>query len=351
MSEDRKLRAVIAVPLKEEHCALIEELEPRLEVVRDHSLYYPMRIAADWAGDQSVKRSPEKQVEYEEMIDSADLLFGIPDLDIASLKRTVDTNPNLRWVMTTLAGGGAQVKAADLSREQLERVTVTTAAGITGAPLAEFALFGVLAGAKNLPKLQRDQKNHKWGGRWVMKQLYDMTVLVVGLGGIGSECVTRFKAMGSKVWGASRSGRSVEGLDRALTPDQLGDVMGEVDAIVITAPGTDSTHHMISRDLLNKAKDGVIIANVGRGTVIDEDAMIDSLRSGKIGFAALDVFTVEPLPEDSPLWDLENVLICPHTSALNAGEEELMARRFAENATNFIEGRPMSYTMDTTEFY
>src|SRR6476469_9953399 len=113
-----RLRVVVAAPLAETHCELIERLEPRIALIRDQSLYPQMRHAADFSGDPSFRRTPDQQRAFEEMVDSADALYGIPDVDPAALKRTADANPGLRWVHTMAAGGGGQVKAAGLSPEQ-----------------------------------------------------------------------------------------------------------------------------------------------------------------------------------------------------------------------------------------
>ncbi|MFF0909879.1 D-2-hydroxyacid dehydrogenase [Microbacterium enclense] len=351
MSTTKSLRAVVAVPLSEEHCRLIERLEPRVEVVRDAALLPPMRGPADWSGDPAHVRTAEEQRAFDALVDSAEALFGIPDVDPAALARTVAANPRLRWVMTTAAGGGGQVKAAGLDRAALDRVVFTTSAGVHGGPLAEFAVFGVLAGAKDLPRLARQQAEKSWTDRWEMRQLDEMTVLVVGLGGIGAECARRFHALGARVWGTTRSGAPVEGVDRLIPLDDLVAAVAEVDAVVVTLPGTDQTHHLISAEVLAAVKPGVIVASVGRGTVIDEEALLGALDDGRVSFAALDVFEVEPLPAQSPLWRHPNVLVSPHTAALSSKEEERIARRFAENATRLLDGEPMRAVVDTVEFY
>lgn len=348
---EKKLRAVVAVPLREDLCRLIEELEPRLEVVRDHSLMAPMRGPADWSGDPDHTRTPSEQQAFDDLVDSADVLFGIPDVDAAALARTVSANPRLRWVMTTAAGGGASVKAAGLDRADLDRIVFTTSAGVHGGPLAEFAVFGVMAGAKNLPRLITDQRSRTWPDRWEMRQLDEMTVLVVGLGGIGAECARRFHALGARVWGTTRSGEPVAGVDRLVPLDELIDAVAQVDAIVVTLPGTAQTHHLIGRDVFDAVKPGAIITNVGRGTVIDEGALLGALDDGRIAFAALDVFEQEPLDDASPLWTHPHVLVSPHTAALSSKEEERIARRFAENAARLLDGEPLSAVVDTVEFY
>lgn len=346
-----RLRAVVAVPLPEELCRLIEDLEPRLEVIRDHSLEHPARWPADWPGDPDHVRTPQQQAAFDAMVDSADVLFGIPDVDAGALARTVAANPRLRWVMTTAAGGGAQVKAAELPRADLDRLVFTTSAGVHGGPLAEFAAFAVLAGAKGLPRLLADQRSRTWPDRWEMQQIDEMTVLVVGLGGIGAECARRFHALGAQVWGTTRSGQPVDGVDRLIPLDDLIDAVAQVDAIVVTLPGTAQTHHLIGRDVLAAVKPGAIVTNVGRGTVIDESALLEALDDGRVAFAGLDVFEQEPLDDASPLWTHPRVLVSPHTAALSSKEEERIARRFAENATRLLDGRPLTAVVDTVEFY
>lgn len=347
----RRLRAVVTVPLPEEQCRLIEELEPRVEVVRDHSLVHPARWAADWSGDPDHVRTAEQQTAFEAMVDSADVLFGIPDVDPSALARTVRANPALRWVMTTAAGGGSTVKAAGLDSAELDRVVFTTSAGVHGGTLAEFAVFAVLAGAKGLPRLLADQRTRTWPDRWQMRQLEEMSVLIVGLGGIGTECAHRFQALGATVWGTTRSGEPVEGVDRLIPLAELTDAVAHVDAIVVTLPGTEQTHHLIGAEVLAAVKPGLILTNVGRGTVVDEAELLAALDDGRVAFAGLDVFEQEPLADESPLWGHPRVLVSPHTAAINANEEERIARRFAENASRLLDGRPLRAVVDTVEFY
>lgn len=344
-------RAVIAVPLREDLCQLIESLEPRIEVVRDHELTAPMRGPADWSGDPAFQRSAQQQHAFEEMVDSADFLFGIPDVDPASLARTVAVNPRLRWVMTTAAGGGSQVRAADLPAADLSRIVFSTSAGVHGGPLAEFAVFGVMAGAKGLPRLLADQRGKVWPERWEMRQIDEMTVLVVGLGGIGSACAQRFSALGATVWGTTRDGRPVAGVDRLVPATDIAAVVSDVDAIVVTLPGTDATHHLIGADVFARVRPGVIVANVGRGTVVDEVALTAALDDGRVSFAALDVFEQEPLSSSSALWEHPRVMVSPHTAALSSNEEERIARRFAQDATRILDGGVPAAMVDTVEFY
>ena len=346
-----RLRVVVATPLAEQHCELIERLEPRIDLIRDQSLYPPMRHPADFSGDPSFRRTPTQQQQFDDMVDSAEALYGIPDVDPAALRRTADANPGLRWVHTMAAGGGGQVKDAGLSRDQLSRIVFTTSAGVHGGPLAEFAVFGVLAGAKDLGRLLAQQRDRRWTGRREMGQVSEMTVLVVGLGGIGQEVVKKLAGLGATVIGTSRHGAPVDRVDRLIPVDDIVSTVPEVDAIVLTLPGTAATEKLIGPDVFAAVKPGTILVNVGRGTVVDEDALVPALRDGRIGFAALDVFATEPLPESSPLWAEPNVLVSPHTAALNSAEDRLIAELFAANATRMLDGDELVNVVDTVDFY
>ncbi|MFE1408972.1 D-2-hydroxyacid dehydrogenase [Streptomyces sp. NPDC058770] len=349
---NERLRTVLATPLDEELCRLVEQLEPRVELIRDHSLLPPMRYPADHAGDPSFRRTPTQQSLFEKLLDSADALYGIPGEEAEALHRTVIANPRLRWVQTMAAGGGAMVRAAGLPAHCLNQVVFTTSAGVHGAPLAEFAVFGLLLGAKGLPRLQHDQRRHEWADRWFMGQLRSQSILILGLGGIGAQVARRLSAFGCHVIGTSR--RPIEppqGVDEVVHPDDLPSIIARVHGLVVALPGTDATQGMIGAELLARVRPGLTIVNVGRGTVIDEAALTAALRDGRVGYAALDVTAVEPLPNNSPLWDLPNVLISPHTATADTREDRAIAELFAANATRLLDGLPMRNQVDTVEFY
>jgi phosphoglycerate dehydrogenase-like enzyme len=153
------------------------------------------------------------------------------------------------------------------------------------------------------------------------------------------------------VVGTSRHQRPVEGVERMIRADQIAANAPDVDAIVLTLPGTAATERLIGADVLGAVKPGTILVNVGRGTVVDEDALLAALRDGRIGFAALDVFATEPLLADSPLWDEPNVLVSPHTAALNAVEDRLIAELFAANASRLLNGEELRNVVDIVDFY
>jgi phosphoglycerate dehydrogenase-like enzyme len=178
--------------------------------------------------------------------------------------------------------------------------------------------------------------------------LDDLTVLVVGLGGIGRETAERLRALGCRVIGVTR--RPVDGFE-TVRVEQFADVASTADAIVLALPNTELTRHLLSVDVLAPVKPGMIVVNVGRGTTIDETALIAALQDGRVGFAALDVTEVEPLPQDSPLWTMPNVVIAPHVAANTPNNARRIAELFAENARRLLDGEPLLNRVNTVEFY
>jgi len=342
-----RLRVVIATPVSDENVALIRRREPRLDIVHDAALAGPP--SDDWM--EHFARPAELQAAFEEYVDSAEVLFGVPDQSGRALARTVAANPGLRWVHTIPAGGGQQVRAARLDRAQLDRILFTTSAGVHAVPLSEFAVFGVLAGAKLLPWLLEEQAAHHWAPRRVMPIASDLTVAVVGLGSIGRLTAEKLAGLGYTVVGVHRRAVEAPGVSSIRGMDELEAVASEVDAMVLALPGTDATRGVISAEVLAAARPGLTLVNVGRGTTVDEPALIEALQDGRVGLAVLDVTAVEPLPPESPLWGLRNVILAPHTAAISPHEPRLIAELFAENARRLLDGEPMLNRVDTVEFY
>lgn len=338
---------MVATPLSLDNVAMLRRLEPRLDIVHDEELAGPP--SDDWM--ERYDRPAALQPAFEAYVDSADVLYGVPDQSGTALARTVAANPGLRWVHTIPAGGGQQVRAAHLDREALDRILFTTSAGVHAEPLAEFAVFGVLAGAKLLPWLLSEQAAHRWAPRRVMPIASDLTVAVVGLGSIGRLTAAKLVGLGYRVVGVHRRQVEVDGVGRVYEMTQLAEVAGMVDAMVLALPGTDATRGVVSAEVLAAAKPGMTLVNVGRGTTVDEPALVKELTGGRIGLAVLDVTQVEPLPADSPLWALRNVIIAPHTAAISPHEPRLIAELFAENARRFLDGEPLLNLVDTVEFY
>jgi phosphoglycerate dehydrogenase-like enzyme len=346
-----QLRVVAATPISDALIRQMTAIEPRINFVVDHALLPTMRFPGDHAGDPSFRRNPDQQRRFEELLDGADALYGIPDESPAALARTITSNHGLRWVQTMAAGGGGQIKAAGLDADSLLRVAFSTSAGVHAQPLAEYALFGLLAGAKSLPRLNAQQGDRRWSDRWTMGLISEQSILIVGMGSIGQATAEKLKALGAHVVGTSRRHVSIPFVDEVIHPDDIATAIGRFDGVVVTLPGTSSTENLIGDQILSMMKPGATLVSVGRGSVIDEIALVAALHDQRIGLAVLDVFAQEPLSPTSPLWALPNVIISPHTAALNTAEDRLIAELFANNAQRLLDGESLMNRVDTVEFY
>lgn len=349
MPDQTKLRIALATPLEEGLCRLIEELEPRVDLIRDHGLLPSQRHPGDHYGDPSFVRSPRGQAEFEAMLRSADAIYGIPDLSPGLLAQVASENSSLRWVQAMAAGAAPMIKKAGLDRDQLGRIAFTTSAGVHAAPLAEFALFGVLAGAKQLPVLLEHNSRRHWAPRWMMGQLAGQKVLVVGLGAIGAAVAQALTSLGARVVGVNRTPRDGSIVAECFGLAQIERAALGAAALVVALPEAPGTRHIVNGAVLGALERGATVVNVGRGTAIDETALAEHAASGQVGFAALDVTGVEPLPAESPLWDLPNVLISPHTAALTPNEDRLIAELAAQNAGLLLDGLPMRNVVPVEE--
>lgn len=348
----QQLTIAIAVPLEAEHVELIRAVDPAVTVLYEPDLLPPERFPADHAGDPAFVRTAEQEERYWTMVNGADVLYGLPNESPQGLARVAAENPRLRWVHAMAAGAGAAVRAAGLDSGQLERITVTTSAGVHARPLAEFALMGVLNGLKRVPDLQEDQAARHWPElRVPTRTAQGANLVIAGLGEIGAETAALADALGMRVSGTRRTATPVAGIERVATNDELASLVGDADAVVNTLPGTEQTEKLFNAELFAAFKPGTVLVNVGRGTVIDEEALLAALGSGQVAYACLDVFAVEPLPRESPLWNHPRVLVSPHTSALSTAENRLIAERFASNLRTVLDGGVPPHVVDTIHFY
>lgn len=341
------LRIAIATPLDEADVEVLRAHDPRIEVV-----HVPELVAPPGADGRPVAgpRSPEHQRRLEDILDGVDAIFGIPDHSPAALARAIRANPGLRWVQSISAGAGQQVKAAGLTAEELDRVAITTAAGVHADALAEFAVFGVLAGAKQLRILDADRANGIWGPRRALGMVSGSSVLVVGLGSIGRAVAERLTLLGARVTGVHR--RDVDAAVERIVPlSDFRRAAASADAIVLCLPGTEATDRILGTDVLSSLRPGTTIVNVGRGSTVDEPALVEALRDGRVGLAVLDVTATEPLPEASPLWTEPHVVLSPHTASLQPGESRRIVELAADNASRLLDGLPLRNRVNPVEFY
>ncbi|MFJ5696459.1 D-2-hydroxyacid dehydrogenase [Arthrobacter sp. NPDC093139] len=342
----------IAVPLEAELVECIRAVNPSVTVLYEPDLLPPERFPADHSGDPGFKRTPRQEERYWDMLGQAQVLFGFPNESPAGLARIARENPHLQWIHAMAAGAGGAVKASGLDTETLDKFHITTSAGVHALPLAEFAALGILNGFKRSAELAQDQAAKLWPElRTPTRLVNGSTLVVAGLGEIGLETARIARALGMKVSGTKRNVEPIEGIEEVAGNDGLPALLASADAVVNTLPGTPYTEKLFNREVFSAMKPGTVFVNVGRGTVVDEDALLEALEGGQVSYACLDVFAVEPLPQDSPLWSHPRVMVSPHTSALSAAENRLITERFCSNLRTFLDGGELPHLVDTAHFY
>ena len=344
------MEVVIASPMLREDAERIAA-EDGVELTYLPELLPTRRWVSDPVGEGGV---PLDDPRWKHALESAEVVFGIPGSSGEGLVDLVRRAPRLSWVQARNAGAGEQLGAAlQIARDEVARVTVTTSSGVHAGPLAEFAILGMLAFAKELPKLQADQRAHHWPeGQHPVGELRGQTLLLVGVGAIGTETARLASAFGMHVLAVKRSLEGgVPHVDELHPVGELRALVGRADAIVVTLPATDATRGLLDAETLAAVKPGAVLVNVGRGAVIDEDALIERLQDGTLAGAALDVFAEEPLPDDSPLWDLENVIVAPHGVALVEAEEPRIVELFIDNLRRHRAGEPLRNALDPEVLY
>jgi len=348
-----RTQVLIASPLEAELAARIQAADPRAEVLFEPDLLPPARYPGDHRGDPSFARDAEGEARWRALLDRAEVLFGVPEDSTEGLAEVVNGLPRLRWVHATSAGAGEQVRKAGLSPEALKRVVITTSSGVHAVPLAEFAILGLLAMAKELPRLIEDQRARAWPEvRRPVRELSAQTLFLLGLGEIGREVARLGKALGMRTVGFRRTeGPPPEWVDEVHGPQRLAELADQADAMVVSLPMTEQTAGLVDRATIERLPASCIFVNIGRGGVVDEPALIDALRDRRIAGAVLDVFATEPLPADSPLWTLPNVLVTPHAAALSARENERIAELFADNLRRHLDGRPLRNVVEPGLYY
>ena len=249
-----------------------------------------------------------------------------------------------RWI----ANGGAGTD--HLGTWDPKRTTVTNAAGVAADMMAEYVLGCFLHFSLDVPGLQADKAARIWRPRFVTP-LKGKTILIVGLGHTGRSIAAHAKAFGMTVLGTRMRPTKMDNIDQVYPSDQLLDVLPQADFVAVSTPLTDQTRGLIGQNEIGAMKSGVILADVSRGGVIDQSALLSALQSGKIAGAGLDVFETEPLPSDSPFWDLNNIILSPHCSAVHDQWEQDSFNLFLDNLQNWENGDPLFNIVDPNRGY
>ena len=348
-SGDRRVNVLITFALDPELVKQIEAVSPRVEVrvlgQAARQLFrgerrYPSELEA-----QTARR------ELEEALAQAEVLFGFWGPTLLEMHPNPESlrvaAPHLRWVQLTSAGMDRAARSGLVGSEFL----LTSASGLHATPIGEYVLLVMLMFAKGAPKFVRAQERREWV-RYMPQELYGKTVGIVGLGHIGGEVARLAKAFGCRVIATRRSETAAdERVDALVPPSELHRLLGESDYVVLSVPLTDETRRMIGEAELRAMKPSAVLINIARGAVVDEAALVRALKDGTIAGAGLDVFEREPLPPESELWDMENVVLSPHIS----GGTEIYNQRatgiFCENLRRYLVGEPLMNLADASRGY
>lgn len=254
-------------------------------------------------------------------------------------------NHGPRWI--SVGGSGCD----HLGQWDASQVTVTNAAGVASAAMAEYAFGCVLHYTLDIQGLARDKAARHWDPARMMQPLQGKTMLIVGLGHTGQAVAKRAKAFDMQVLGTRARPEPMEHVDEVHPSDALPDLWKRADVIVVCVPLLASTTGLINAQAFAAMKPEAILVDVSRGGVVDNDALINALRGGAIAHAALDVFPTEPLPQDSPVWDLDNAIVSPHSSAVFSDWAIRSFELFLDNFTRWRAGDALHNIVDPTRGY
>lgn len=345
-----KVSVLITSYLEDHFVKQIRAVDSRLNVIYEPSLIPPPRYIADHNGDPSFVRSEAQEERWLRLLAEADVLF---DFDHTHRFNLPDLAPNVRLIQFTSSGVGMFVEQAGYAR-RMPNAVFTTASGIHAQPLAEFCMMVMLMFTRNLHRMQKYQKERVWE-RFTGSDLLGSTLTVVGAGRVGSKVAAFAGAMGMQVIGVVRdaTGRSPAdcNVDELYSYADLMTVLPRSQYLVLITPHTPETENMMGSRQFAAMPPGAVFINIGRGALVVEDDLVDALKSGHLAGAGLDVFATEPLPVDSPLWSMPNVLVSPHSASTSDKENALITELFCDNLRRFLDGRPLRNVLDVERLY
>lgn len=260
----------------------------------------------------------------------------------AAYERVLQAAPRLQWVHTGSAGVDGLI-----TRSLQERsITLTNSAGVYAIPIAEWVLHALLSIVKQGPHMWQAQQQRQWDDSPQFEELSGKTITILGAGGIGSEIAKRAAAFDMRVWGVNRSGKPVPHVERIIREADWRSALPETDFLVVATPLTDATRQLIAAQELGLLPKHAWLINIARGAIIDEAALIEALHEKTIAGAALDTFEQEPLPQESPLWTMPNVIISPHHSGSSPRSTDRVLDLFLDNLQRFMRGGELRNIVD-----
>ncbi len=276
-------------------------------------------------------------------IKQAQIIVGLPKSE--DLKHAA----NLRWLQTPSSGVFQYV---DRSLYANEKVLLTNARGTYGKQIADHVIGQMIAFNHHLLRYHDQMKDRRWKRYFPTKDLWESTMLIIGLGDIGTHLALRAKAHGLRVLAVKRTpGEKPAYVDELGTAEDLDRLLPQADYVVLCAASTNQTEQLLDERRIALLPSHAYLFNVGRGNLLDEEALVHALATKRLAGAGLDVANIEPLPADHVLWTLENVLITPHASGLSPSDPHQVFALFVKNLALFLQGKPMINVVDFSRSY
>jgi phosphoglycerate dehydrogenase-like enzyme len=282
--------------------------------------------------------------EANDFLPDAEILLTMGRLDPEIMERA----PKLRWVQSLSAG----IDKLPLESFIRRNIIVTNGKGVHTVQMSEFTLGVMLQWVRSTNKILKHQQEKIWDSKLSLDELYGKTIGILGAGAIGEAVARKCQAFDMRVIGFNRSGAAQPHFNEILSGDNgLITLLQKSDFVVLLLPSTAKTRHLIKREQLQQMKSSAFLINIARGDVIDEEALIEALQNGTIAGAALDVFEQEPLPEASPFWTMDNVILTPHIAGATAHYIERAAPIFYHNLKQYIAGQSLMNVVNLREGY
>lgn len=298
--------------------------------------HWEERIAQGMAQYGYTPRFLHGEVREEDLRD-AEILYGdFPTQFLPQCK-------NLRWLQCSFAGVDRYAHRELYANPD---TVVTNAAGSFGITISEHMICVLLMMMRRMPEYRELVARREWRNLGRIRSIYGSTVCVIGMGDIGSNFAKRVRAMGARVIGVRRSAdkSAPDWADAVFPTARLEEALAQADVTALCVPSTRETRHLMGEEQFAAMKDGAYLLNVGRGTAIDQPALVEALNAGRLAGAALDVFAREPIPDGDPVWEARNLLITPHISgqmSLGYTRDKNVAL-FCEDLENYAAGRPLA---------
>ncbi|WP_130859217.1 D-2-hydroxyacid dehydrogenase [Gracilibacillus phocaeensis] len=307
-----------------------------------HHLLSAIRSAApDW---KVVASKDSKSIQ--EDLEQAEIVLHWKS---AAANTLLQNNNQLKWVQAWSAG----VDSLPLSGLQQKDVMLTSANGVHAFPISETIFAMILGLTRKIHTYVRQQQEKNWHNGGLELEIHQKTIGIIGTGAIGQETAKIAKAFGMKTLGVRHSGKLVNDFDGMYQTEQLEQVLSQSDFVVITLPLTKETTHLFGKEQFRQMKDTAFLINIGRGEIVDEEALIQALRNKELAGAGMDVFETEPLPADNPLWEMDNVIVTPHTAgATEHYTERVVKEIFIPNLRYYLlNGIPQKNVVDYKKGY